>query len=415
MLSFKQDPYLWVHLTGLAMLPILLDVCLAGLAVGDPILPVWLEMGILIAVGILPIFWMQWQRPFYIFSLVVLAIKPSKLTDDQRRVLNLFRTTEVRILTILVSIFLAWILWQLYCIAPIAAGVTPFAEFSRWTGLLIAGTAFLASNLFLQVPVSVVRVLLTSNRAFDELVPYKSEQILQNFSLFGFRINHILPGIVSEPPIERQAKDTSTETELEESFSSAELEDSQDIIEPEDSLTETELEESLNSAELEDAQDIIELEGASTETELEESLSSAELNSAELEDAQDIIELEDSLTETELEESLSSAELEDSSTETELEESLNSAELEDAQDTVELKYSSIETELEESLSPAELEESQGTVEMEDSIIETEPERSLSSAEVEDSPTETDLEESLNSGELEGSQDIVEPEDSPNYN
>ena len=68
MRSFRLDPYLWVHLAGLAMLPVLFCGCLLGLAVGEPLLSVWVEMGFLVGLGVAPVLWMQLQSPFYIFS-----------------------------------------------------------------------------------------------------------------------------------------------------------------------------------------------------------------------------------------------------------------------------------------------------------------------------------------------------------
>ena len=62
-----RDPYLWIHLAGLATVPLWLDIGLAGLAVGDPVVAPGVELLTLALVGTLPILWMQLQRPFYIF------------------------------------------------------------------------------------------------------------------------------------------------------------------------------------------------------------------------------------------------------------------------------------------------------------------------------------------------------------
>jgi hypothetical protein len=39
MQPWRSDPYLWVHLAGLATVPLWIDLCLLGLAVGNPALP----------------------------------------------------------------------------------------------------------------------------------------------------------------------------------------------------------------------------------------------------------------------------------------------------------------------------------------------------------------------------------------
>jgi len=190
-----SDPYVWLHLTGIATVPILLILCFVGFAVGDPILPVWLEFFLVAAFGVAPILWMQWQRPFCIFSVVALALAPANISDPRRRMLRFFRTSLNQVLAIAVSVALTILLWQLYRFAPIAADVAPFS--SRWLGLGMAAIAFFGVNLFTQVPVSVLRLLTVSDKQLAAQVPYPPERIPLDFVLFGIRLRHILP----EPPV----------------------------------------------------------------------------------------------------------------------------------------------------------------------------------------------------------------------
>ncbi|MDX2212822.1 MAG: low-complexity tail membrane protein [Oculatellaceae cyanobacterium bins.114] len=200
MRSFWSDPYLWIHLAGSAALPIFLEICFLGLAVGDPILPIGLELLLIAVVGITPIVWMQWQRPFYIFSLVAIALKPEQLTPDQRKLLRLFKAQSNRVWVIGGSVALLWVLSQLYRYAPIASEVTPWQNGPRGLGLLIAAIAFLACNLFLQVPLSVASVLLTRETTFAATEPYPLEQIPQNFTLLGLKVKRILPEFRVDAP-----------------------------------------------------------------------------------------------------------------------------------------------------------------------------------------------------------------------
>ncbi|WP_346292538.1 low-complexity tail membrane protein [Sphaerothrix gracilis] len=195
--SFRRDPYLWIHLAGLAALPLFLDICLLGLAAGYPVMPVWLEMGLLLGFGIVPVLWMQWQRPFYIFSLLAVAVKPEQLTEERRRLLPLFRSWQVKLFTGLGAIVWAWILWQIYCLAPIAAAVTPFK--SHLLGLGVAALAFLGSNLFLQVPLSVLRVLLANEQQLAAIEPYAAAAIAQDFTILGLRLKQVLPELEDGP------------------------------------------------------------------------------------------------------------------------------------------------------------------------------------------------------------------------
>jgi hypothetical protein len=200
MRSFRLDPYLWIHLAGAAAVPIFLELCFLGLSVGDPILPLGLEFLLIAAIGIAPIAWMQWQKPFYIFSLLVIALQPSQLTDEQRQILRLFKTMPVKVLTVIVSVGLAVVLWQLFQTPPIPTSAIAFMPQGRLSGLLIAAIAFFLSHLFLQVPVSVVRVLVASESEIKSLSPYPVEQIAQDFMVLGLRVSSILPEMTLESP-----------------------------------------------------------------------------------------------------------------------------------------------------------------------------------------------------------------------
>ncbi len=199
MRSFWSDPFLWIHLAGLAALPLWLEICWLGLAAGSPVLPFWLELLVVAAIGIAPIFWMQWQRPFYIFSLITVVLKPAQLTEDQRRLLTLFRAQRNRFLAIAGAVIAFLALRQLYYLAPIAAPVTPFPAEARWLGVLVAAIAFLGVNLFLQVPISVLSVMLAGESAFAATEPYPLEQIRSDFTLLGIPVNQILPPVIAEP------------------------------------------------------------------------------------------------------------------------------------------------------------------------------------------------------------------------
>lgn len=198
MRSFWSDPFLWIHLSGAAALPIFLGLCLLGLAVGSPLLPVWLEMFLVAVAGIVPVLWMQWFRPFYIFSILVVAVKPQNLTNTQHRILSRFKTKLNQGLALFVALLLAVILWQIYRFAPLAASVAPFPPSWRWAGLLLAASAFLASNLFLQVSASVMAVLLTPESEFAATKPHILEKIRQDFTIAGWQVDRLLPAFAVE-------------------------------------------------------------------------------------------------------------------------------------------------------------------------------------------------------------------------
>lgn len=198
MQSFRTEPFLWIHLSGLAAFPLALELVWLGLAMGEPLLPVWLELLIVGAIGTVPVLWMQLTRVFDIFSILVVAIAPDQLSEEQRRLLSLFDKKTNKILTIAAGILMLWVLWQVYRFAPVAAPVASMVPGWRIAGLLGAGVAFLASNLFLQVPLSVAQVLLTSQAEFDQTEPYPADKIPQSFTIPGIRVKGILPSLTEE-------------------------------------------------------------------------------------------------------------------------------------------------------------------------------------------------------------------------
>lgn len=199
MRAFWLDPYLWIHLAGLAMVPLSLEVCLLGLAVGDPVLPVWLEFLLLIGVGIGPVLWMQLRRPFYIFAAIAVALQPGQLTEDQRRLLTLIKLPRHRIVAMAAAVGLVPVAWQLYCGAAIAAPMAPFDPASRWLGLLVASLSLLAAHLFLQVPLNVLGVLWHRQAEFAATAPYPLDAIASDFTILGVQMRQLLPPITPSP------------------------------------------------------------------------------------------------------------------------------------------------------------------------------------------------------------------------
>ncbi|MBE9078820.1 low-complexity tail membrane protein [Romeria aff. gracilis LEGE 07310] len=199
-MAARRDPYLWVHLAGLAAVPLFLELCLAGLATGRPVLPARAELAGVAITGIVPVVWMQWRRPFYIFSLVLLAIRPAELSLERRQLLPLFRSGLTKLLTLGGAVLAGFLLWQLYRLAPLAAESTPLAGQPHLVGLLVAALSFLGFNLFLQVPLSVLRVLLADEKQLADATPYEADAIATDFSIIGLRVNWILPEIADPVP-----------------------------------------------------------------------------------------------------------------------------------------------------------------------------------------------------------------------
>jgi hypothetical protein len=193
MQGFRRDPYLWVHLSGLAAVPLALGACLLALAVEPTFLPGPLQ-GLLIAVlGIGPVLWMQLQRPFSIFSVLAIALKPEVLSDEQRRILGWFRTPVSQAVANATALLMGVLFWQLVRLAPSFSALTPLKGMAPFNVLLLASGSFLAANLFAQVPAAVLRVIALSPSRFEAGAPYPVERIRQDFTLLGLKLNRILP------------------------------------------------------------------------------------------------------------------------------------------------------------------------------------------------------------------------------
>jgi hypothetical protein len=193
MQGFRRDPYLWVHLSGLAAVPLALGICLLALAVEKTFLPGPLQLLLIALFGIGPVLWMQLQRPFSIFSVLAIALRPEALSDEQRRILSWFRTPVSQAVAIVTALLMGVLFWQLVRLAPSVSSFTPLNGLAAFNVLLLASGSFLAANLFAQVPAAVLRVMVLSPSRFEAGVPYPSDRIRQDFTLLGLKLNRILP------------------------------------------------------------------------------------------------------------------------------------------------------------------------------------------------------------------------------
>ena len=209
MFKVQQNRYLWVHLVGLAAVPLLLDICLAGLASASPAFnypsAFGLQFWAVALFGIVPTAWMQIQRPFYIYSLPPLALKPSVLSEEDRRGLTVLTSWQIKALSGVTALFLIWLLTQVYArlsqVSPIMGSTA---------GLVSAIASFFFICLFLQISVSVVRSLLIGQDTLQRVKPFEASEVSTNFLMLGLRVRKIFPTEVAIT--ETQADSTRTAT-----------------------------------------------------------------------------------------------------------------------------------------------------------------------------------------------------------
>lgn len=188
MIKLQQNRYLWVHFAGLAFVPLLLDICLAGLASAGPALPFGGQFWAIALSGILPGLAMQCFKPFYVFSLPPSALKPSVLSEDQRRCLQIFKSWQIKALAVGVALFSVWLLAQLYAMSP---QVSPLL--TARAGLVCAAIAFFTASTFMQISVSAARALLISPEALKRVAAVEGSTITADFLIAGIRVNKLLP------------------------------------------------------------------------------------------------------------------------------------------------------------------------------------------------------------------------------
>lgn len=190
-MNIRTEPFLWIHLTGIALFPIFIGLTSIALAVGDSFSYV-IELPLLAAIAILPILLMQLIRPFDIFSVLFLSLKPECLSDEQRQILALFKTFKQQLTSITAALLMLAILWLLYHLSPLTIGIADFLPQWRIAGLAIASLTFLLANLFFQVPLSVLLVLTAKKSKLVNVEPYSIAEIKQNFTVPGIKVSKIL-------------------------------------------------------------------------------------------------------------------------------------------------------------------------------------------------------------------------------
>ena len=187
-MKIRSEPFLWIHLGGIVVFPLLWFVALIGLGVGQRY-SYSIELPLLVAIAILPVLLMQLYRPFNIFSLLFFSLQPESLTEDRRRILTLFKSRQQQLVSYTVAVFMLLSLGLLYYFAPLTANLSSALPQNRIFGLAIAIIALFGSNLFLQVPLSALQVLFYNELASIE--PCNPTEVEQKFIAPGIKLSHI--------------------------------------------------------------------------------------------------------------------------------------------------------------------------------------------------------------------------------
>ena len=196
-LPLNNNPFVVGHIVLILAVPWLLTLGMAGLAVGDPVFPAWLEIFLLGFPAIAWVTWIQWQQPFSPFSLWLVAKPSATLSDRDRRILTLIRQHRngwhvTGWIAIAVAIFMSIMFRQIYLSAPLAQAIAPFPAGLRFFGILWAEFFFLLSNVLLQSGISALRINITAESELTSLQPYPIDRIKNSFTEIGWRSPQLL-------------------------------------------------------------------------------------------------------------------------------------------------------------------------------------------------------------------------------
>ncbi|TAD79781.1 MAG: low-complexity tail membrane protein [Oscillatoriales cyanobacterium] len=213
----KRDPYLWLHLVGLAALPLCAELCLLGLAAGDPLLPGgwdWLLVGLL---GTGPIAAMQWLRPFYPFSIALVSLRADSLDQTQQRILQRWASWEPKAIALISTVLVLWGLQWLDRLSPVAAEIAPLDN--RSLGLLVAWLGALLGSGLLAIAAAALWVLLTPTAAFEAIEPFPLGNVPAVFLRPSLRLTRLLSPLAESDSREvgmKTQSEADTEAEAEE-------------------------------------------------------------------------------------------------------------------------------------------------------------------------------------------------------
>ena len=187
-MKIRSEPFLWIHLGGIVVFPLMCFVTSIGLGIGNRY-SYLIEIPLLVAIAILPVLLMQLYRPFNIFSLLLFSLQPESLTEDRRRILTLFKTQQQKLVSCITAVFMLLSLGLLYHFAPLTVDLSSALPQNRLFGLALAIVSFFGSNLFLQVPLSALQVLLSNKKA--SIDPYSPTEVNREFTVPGIKLSHI--------------------------------------------------------------------------------------------------------------------------------------------------------------------------------------------------------------------------------
>lgn len=189
------DPYLWLHLVGLATLPLTLSLMAIALAWGIPFPFSVAELVLIVLVGGIPVWVLQILRPWQPFGFLIFQIPPERMDERQKKILRLIQGTRQPVLNAVGAVFMVILLWQIAHYSPLATGMTEGLWQWRIFGLLGAIAGFFLSNVSLQMSITLLPTLFLSEQTVREIDPHPNVSIRRDFACWGLSMGQLFPSV----------------------------------------------------------------------------------------------------------------------------------------------------------------------------------------------------------------------------
>ena len=190
----RREPLLWLQLMAVAVIPLeleLLRLLLAGPALGPaPALERLLIWGLaVIGPGLL-----LWRRPADWGSMLLVRLPLPGRSPDQRRISALPQTLGLKAALVMGMALLLLGFWSIDRSALLVTQMSPLANGSRLTALLLAGPLLTLMLWQWQQLCQAIWLLTRSDQAFENLQPISEADLRDRSLSFGLNVLQ-LPGL----------------------------------------------------------------------------------------------------------------------------------------------------------------------------------------------------------------------------
>ena len=216
----RREPLLWLQLMAVAVIPLeleLLRLLLAGPALGPaPALERLLIWGLaVIGPGLL-----LWRRPADWGSMLLVRLPLPGRSSDQRRISALPQTLGLKAALVMGMALLLLGFWSIDRSALLVTQMSPLANGSRLTALLLAGPLLTVMLWQWQQLCQAIWLLTRSDQAFENLQPISEAELQDRTLSFGLNVLE-LPALEWPAPKASATTPTPTVADREEPMADA--------------------------------------------------------------------------------------------------------------------------------------------------------------------------------------------------